>query len=91
MVDEEQWTNGQYMVSALMVSLDRMFNGHKAVTEYPSKPIYSDLLSSEEEQKRNEEIEKRKALEQFEKEQFALRQNFLRYKKEKEKQQGNIH
>lgn len=90
MEDEKQWTNGQYTFSALMAALDKAFNGHKAVCEYPDKPMYSSALSTEQEKQRSEEIENRKALEQFEAEQFALRQNFLRYKKQKAKEQGNI-
>lgn len=85
--DELQWTNGQYMLNALIVALDKAFNGHKAVSEYLEKPLYSDALSSEQEKEINEELEKRKALEQFEAEQRALRANFYYHKKLKEREE----
>lgn len=87
MEDESQWTNGQYMLNALIVALDKAFNGQKAVAEYPEKPLYADILSSPEERKINEQLENRRALEQFEREQAALRANFYYNKKLKEREE----
>lgn len=87
MEDESQWTNGQYMLNALIVALDKAFNGQKAVAEYPEKPLYADILSSPEEREINEQLENRRALEQFEREQAALRANFYYNKKLKEREE----
>lgn len=85
--DELQWTNGQYMLNALIVALDKAFNGQKAVSEYLEKPLYADILSSPEEREINEQLENRRALEQFEREQAALRANFYYHKKLKEREE----